>query len=606
MLYENYEYLKKRALNFYNFYRKMAEQRSNDLFELDKDNRISFVSNPDTKLSSRYEEYQNDLIVNHIMEMTANEIIVIGIGNLSLLEKLSRIKNKKIHLVEFFELFNLMMNEFDMRKVDFSNFSTFTLMYKELTLKSIQQNLLKSSNFDVDFFILPQYKRFFNKEVKAFYSDFRNTVENKKSLTKVNLAFEKRWIINSIKNFKSITRTENIFDLPRGAFNNSVALIASAGPSLSYELENLKTEAVREHTYVFAMGSANKALLSAGIRPDGIFSYDPSKENANVLDIYREQASAPPLIFSSTIGNESLKELDLNNCYHFILSQDTLYKHFAGNVEQGRIIHDSPSVAVIGLQVLLKLGFKKIIFVGQNLALMNGKSYSAEIKHKHYVDGKMKSDQSVENVHSEMVETTTSYSRMRRSIEQLIKQCPNVEFVNTTRQGARIEGAPYVPFETILDSLTQFEKRIDLDVEGFDKTLDIKRVGKNIDKLLKLREQFFVEVTKSEDRLRAFAKDINSVNKSEVKKYPQKLQEDLRLLEKNIYCKDFLAVMLRTYLSIFKSELFSIVQREETMGKYVVIYEKFNTVYTYFRAYDKLMYKELVKLKTELEEEVQI
>jgi len=146
----------------------------------------------------------------------------------------------------------------------------------------------------------------------------------------------------------------------------------------------------------------------------------------------------------------------------------------------------------------------------------------------------------------------------------------------------------------------------DLDVEGFDKTLDIKRVGKNIDKLLKLREQFFVEVTKSEDRLRAFAKDINSVNKSEVKKYPQKLQEDLRLLEKNIYCKDFLAVMLRTYLSIFKSELFSIVQREETMGKYVVIYEKFNTVYTYFRAYDKLMYKELVKLKTELEEEVQI
>ncbi len=606
MLYENYEHLKKTTPPFYNFYRKFNVTQENGLIDKDEEGNFYFKSDPKYKLNSAYEAYQNDLIVNHIENMNASEVLIIGVGNAGLLKSLSQITSKKIHIIEFIELFTLMMNECDLRGVQFNRFSSFTFMQSKFDLSSVQQNLVKTSNFDIDFYFFPQYKRFFESEVKAFYGAFMKTIETKKKLIHTNLAFEKRWVINSIKNFKHVSKTYNVLDVPKKSFNNSVAFIVSAGPSLNFELETLKSDLVQNHAYIFAMGSANKALLNAGVHSDAIFSYDPSEKNINVLDLYKSMKPEIPLIFSSTIGNESLEGLDLSKSYHFILSQDSLYKHFTGKNDPKLIIRDSVSVAVVALQVILKMGFRNVVFVGQNLALLNGKVYDPGIIHKHFVDGTLKSNCTTESVHGEHIESLDRLLRMKENLELFINVNKGVTYINTTKQGAKIDGAPFMPMEDLLPQLSKFEKNIDFaNFDGEHSVLE-KDVLKNVIKLLKRREQFLEEVKSNEDVLRSLANELNSGKIPNLMNYSNKLFSDLIKLDKNEYIKDFLAVMLRTYVSIFKAELFQINNKEENREKYVLLFKKYNTIYTYYRAYDKAMYKELISLKNGLEEEVNL
>ncbi len=603
MLYKNYEYLKKNAPNFYNLVRTFDISDKGKVFDIDDDGRFQFIDNPNMKLSSYFEKYQNDLIIEHIRNVNASEVLVVGVGNAALLKRLSQIQEKKIHIVEFFEVFGLLMNKFSFSGVQFNRFSTITFMQENFDFSSVLANLMRSSNFDIDFFFLPQYKRLYDSEIREFYAAFVNAINSKKAQVRTNLAFEKRWIINAIKNFESVAKTRNILDIPNVNFNRSTAFIVSAGPSLNYELENLKSEVVKDNAYVFAMGSANKALLNAGIRPDAIFSYDPSTKNANVLDLYHETARDVPLVFSSTIGNESIKSTELENAYHFILSQDTLYKHFTGISDKTIIINDSPSVAVIALQIILKLGFDKIVFVGQNLALLDGKNYADNIVHKHLKGNTIKGNLTVEDVHGDLVETTDSLLRMKENIELYIKHNPGAVYINTTKNGAKIEGAPYKPMDEVLEILKQSVKKIELsDYEGRS-SVEKDKVLKNIEKLLKIRDKFLEDVAKKEKSLKTLEGDLKEGKIPQDNKYVTRLYEDFRSLDKNVYLKDFLAVMLRTYLSIFRAEVFAINREQESKEKYTTLLNKYNTIYTYYKAYDKDMHKELLKLKLKLEEE---
>ncbi len=602
MLYRNYEYLKKNVPNLYNLVRKLNFPDERKLVDIDSDKCLYFKDNPNMKLSSYFEEYQNDLIVDHILSINASEVLVVGVGNVDLLKRLSKIKGKKIHMVEFIEVFGLMIHNFSLSGVNFSRFATITFMENNFDFSSVLANLMRSSNFDIDFFFLPQYKRVFEDNVREFYTRFIKVINNKKSLVRTNLAYEKRWIINAIKNFECVAKTRNILDIPKVNFKKSVAFIVSAGPSLNYEIENLKSEIVREHAYIFAMGSANKALLNAGIRPDAIFSYDPSTKNQNVLDLYYESAIDIPLVFSSTIGNESIKNLNPDNAYHFILSQDSLYKHITGRLDKNMIINDNLSVAVIALQIILKLGFEKIVFVGQNLAFHDGKNYADNIEHKHLKSNSAKGTLTVENVHGELVETTDSLHRMKENIELYLKHNPGVKYINTTRAGAKIEGAPYQAMEDVLKEILNAEKRIDLSHYSGRSSVDIDSVMKNIDKLLKVREKCLDLIARNENVLDKLDAELKEGKLPKSSKYITSLYDDFVRLNNNVYLRDFLAVMLRTYISIFKGEIFAINRTGESLEKYITLHNKYSTIYTFYKAYDKEMHKELLKLKLNLEE----
>lgn len=601
MQYKNYEHMRKNSPKMYNFYRKVKDNTQSSLFMVDEDQRIAFQSSESMKVSSMFEDYQNEQILEHILGLKATEVMVVGVGNAKLLQKLSEIKTKKIHIVEFVEYFDLLFSTYDLRKVNFSQFATLTFMQSKFDLNSIQQNLFKNSNFDIDFFFWPQYKRMYGKEVKRFYEEFKNVIAFKRTSVRANAAYEERWSINAVKNFINVAKTPNIIDTANSDFQNSIAFIISAGPSLNFEIEKLKSELVKDHAYLFAVGSANVALYNAGIEPDAIFSYDPKKKNANVLELHKKENYDTPIIFSSTVGFETLHNLKLDNSYHFILNQDTINKHFSGVHNPEKIVQDSPTVAIIAAQVLVRLGFRHIVFVGQNLALLDGKRYSKGVELRHYVEGSTQSEDFVEDVDGNMVETTEGFMRMRIALEQFIHINKGIEFINTTKKGSKIEGAPFEDMGNVMKRLDQFHKTVDF--KNFSGSRLIENpdgILENIEKLLKLRNEFAKKLNSNLDVLREIAKNINEQKSVKDKNYGKRLYDDLIDLNKNVYVKDFLAIMLRNYLSILKTDMFKIHNIENEREQAIVLFRKYKTVYLHFEKYDRVMFNEVKSLERQI------
>jgi Uncharacterized protein conserved in bacteria len=120
-------------------------------------------------------------------------------------------------------------------------------------------------------------------------------VKNQRSALSVNYAFKKRWIINSVNNFKTVLTTPNILTDNRGQFRDKTAILVSAGPSLDYEIEYLKYIKSNHLAFIFSVGTSINTLIHHGIYPDVMTTYDPTEtyrlvfNNINVRGIYKFQ-----------------------------------------------------------------------------------------------------------------------------------------------------------------------------------------------------------------------------------------------------------------------------------------------------------------------------
>lgn len=307
---------------------------------------------------------------------------------------------------------------------------------------------------------LPAYPQIFRAEYSAFLSEFKRIVKEQRSSLHTNFAFKKRWIINSVNNFKVVLQTPNILLEDHTFFQGKSAILVAAGPSLDLEIENLKKIKQEGLAYIFSVGSAINTLLSHGIEPDAICTYDPSERNQIVFNKINELGiDTIPLIFGSSVGYEVLEQY-LGSKYHMITNQDTVASFFL-RTESGKpieLVIDAPSIAVVTLELLVKMSFSQIILVGQNLAYTEEKSYSSGID---YITDEIKEGMLLaegvftESVEEKQVKTTESFLSMKKQMEHTIDKY-KVKVVNTTIGGAKIEGTSFIPLTQLLsEELTQ-------------------------------------------------------------------------------------------------------------------------------------------------------
>ena len=97
----------------------------------------------------------------------------------------------------------------------------------------------------------------------------------------------------------------------------------------------------------------------------------------------QEKITDIPLIFSSSVGFEVLQNYPGTSLLHMITSQDTISSYLLklDNNTQLDGVKDAPSIAVVTIQLLYKLGFNPIILVGQNLAYADNKHYAEGISY---------------------------------------------------------------------------------------------------------------------------------------------------------------------------------------------------------------------------------
>lgn len=314
---------------------------------------------------------------------------------------------------------------------------------------------------------------------------------NKKSTLGTNFVFQERWTINSLMNFSKVLSTPNILkDIKKDFFNGKPVLLVAAGPSLSLDIESIRQIKEEGRAYIFAVGSAIKALIANNILPDAFFSYDPGQLNSKVVEDIKENKLNIPIVFGSSIGFETIEDYP-GSMMHFITSQDSIAQHILNTDE---IIMDSPSIAVMTMQILLKLNASPIILAGQNLSYFNNTRYAEGIKYDHVTNELSEAEQEkqkfVESVDGLEIPTNETFLMMKNGLEIHIGNYSERTIINTTKHGAHIKGTSYKPIENVLSELLIQKNIVEdgwlLAENSVDRNLAIKRFTELTNEFAKL------------------------------------------------------------------------------------------------------------------------
>ena len=417
---------------------------------------------------------------------------------------------------------------------------------------------------------LPSHKQNFIDENKAFNETMSNAIKDKRNSLAANYKFQKRWIINSVKNLKEVLTTPNIIIEKKGDFKGKTAILVAAGPSLNDEIENLRYIKENGLAYMFSVGSAINTLIHNDIYPDAACTYDPMVFNQNVFKVTKEKGiSDIPMIFGSSVGYETLENYP-GRKYHMITSQDTVADYFLKNMNDKdiSIVQDAPTIAVVTLQLLYTLGFSNIILVGQNLAYRGkerhseGVSYSRKVSDKEIENGIW-----VKDVYGNEILTNEGYNSMRQQIELYIKLLPNINVINTTKGGAHIEGAGFKELKEVMDTILN-EKIVEENwLDGNKTAYDIehlksqfRKMDKSYDNALKINKEYISILNK-------ILKAIENRNYSQAENLYVKLDKQLRKLENNDFYKTFILPMNRVQYKILADSIDSLNEEKNPVEK---------------------------------------
>ena len=307
------------------------------------------------------------------------------------------------------------------------------------------------SDGNVLFVVLPSYEQAYPELTKEFLAGFQKMLATKRFNLNANVAYQRKWLLNSIRNFKHLLATPNILRM-ENRFKGIPALIVAAGPSLLDEIENLRIIKEKGLAYIFSAGSGLVPLLNNGIYPDAATSYDPNKFDGVYKQVFEQKITEIPLIFGSTVGLSVEKYPGPKA--HMINVQDTVAPYYLRLKDGGELptFHDSSTVSVVLVQLLKHLGFDPVILVGQNLAFRGEYRYAGGIPYykPELTDYWRKKAILTAAVDGGQVYTLEDYNQMRSEMERVITRYSGAEFINTTKGGAKIAGTTFIPLETVI------------------------------------------------------------------------------------------------------------------------------------------------------------
>lgn len=393
---------------------------------------------------------QFDNINNH------SDILFYGIGlGYHIKAFVERYPNKPFSIYEPVpEVFYQFLCHTDLKQFSLHLVKYFYLENKPDDPDKFFSNLVKRIRSSILIIDLPAYRSIFPQKRQGFFSSFENHLRDRCNSLATYSAFQKRWTINSVKNFIQVLNSPNILLEKKDFFKNTPALLVASGPSLEAEIENLKKIRDNGLAYIFTVGTALNALVKCGIYPHAACTYDPSDENQIVCkEVLEKGLKSIPLIFGSTVGYETLEKYP-GPKMHMLINQDTLAAFYLKpqSGERLEFVSDAASISMITLQLLHKLGFNPIILVGQNLAYLDGKNYMSGSTYPLHEANQteLKSAVLVKDVYGNEVPSSNSYLRMRLQIENYLSCFQDANVINTTKNGAHIEGTRFQILDEVM------------------------------------------------------------------------------------------------------------------------------------------------------------
>lgn len=562
-------------------------------------------------LQSKYDPLKEAIrFADKFAEESVNHVLFVGLGTgLHIIEFLKLHPNTKFAIYEpneevlYTYLSNFNLDEMPLSKLT----SIFTGTERESILKEVR-NLLGVSDNILKIVIIPAYERIYGEQIQTIYERSLESIKEKHNSLATNFSYQKRWTINSIKNFPIVLQTPNfLHDVDRSFFEGKPVIIVSAGPSLNEEFETLSY--IKEHglAYIFSVGSAINALIEKGIYPDAACTYDPQDSNYRVIQKIKDKViSDIPLVFGSSVGFETLESYP-GDLLHVVVNQDTVAPAFLKRNDGQPLdfVNDAPSIAIVTFQLLAKLGVSQIILVGQNLAYLDNKHYADGIDYGDNIsivsDEKLKTALVIKDVYNNNIYTTEGFNLMRRQLEMYISIFPHVKVWNTTKGGAAIQGAEFKRLEYVLED----DLKNSIVQTNWAKTYNNYCKDELIFKFQNLDSQvdiFEKSINKAFATIKSINREITIKKTMQLEKKFTQLDHDMEKVIGNLFYKTFVMPMVRVQYDRLNRNIQQIRYEKNAIKKGEVIVEE----YTLFIAESAQSFNLAVDLYREMKTKIEV
>ena len=306
----------------------------------------------------------------------------------------------------------------------------------------VLQNVLDYSNYQlVVHAVLPNYDRIFDIEYKNVLETYVNIVElivftrNTHMLRGVEIARNGYALIGDVIRQYSVTQLWNI--VQKKGMGDLPAILVAAGPSLDKNVRDLKEAAGR--AFLMVVDTALNTVLENGILPDMTMTIDSRKP---LVLFKNELAGKIPVALSTHSNYEVVKKNTARHYYE--IDAESYFNHIFCKIT-GKIGQQLPtggSVANNALSLLIDMGFKTIILVGQDLAYPGGKEHTeaAYNSSADLIQPDKKTYIEVEDIYGNMVLTEENMNLYRVWIEKYIAGYKEVHVMDATEGGAKIAG----------------------------------------------------------------------------------------------------------------------------------------------------------------------
>lgn len=227
-------------------------------------------------------------------------------------------------------------------------------------------------------------------------------------------------------------------------------VVVGSGPSLNEATAYLKR--LEGRAIIASAGSAYRVLLKEGIEPDFVVAIDARALNAKHFEGVAASRSA--LVYSPIVA-PGVVEGPFSRRFVCTCggSEDNVLLSLLEEVfgELGRL-PTACSVTTTCFSLGHLLGASPIIFVGQDCGYLHGRTHADGNILSRQMEDDPKSLQFVESNSGGKVATNAGWIAILRALEMCIAST-GVECVNTSRDGAKIAGAPYRPLSEICREL---------------------------------------------------------------------------------------------------------------------------------------------------------
>lgn len=519
---KNIELLKEYTLEEEKRYEELDKIQGSDEHVFEENGILFYTDGTNTwQLYSENIENEIAILTKNINSKKENLIFVLGLANTEFLKRLVQEKSGESKIVIYEP--NDYILKYVLEHIDLSSI----LVEGRVLLWWDNHIEQYSRDFGYDLVAMNWTKLAYNIEIitcPAYYpylSDFRKIFEaSKKKMVQYFMALGNalddvlQGFHQNAENFIACIETNNVFDI-YGKYKGMPAIIVSAGPSLEKNIDVLKE--AQGKALIISCDASWTACKQHGVKPDAIASIERGVETYQYYYEGKEFDEDLVLLGPSLIWSEIYKKFPGKKVV-MSKNDEGVDGWWSNQFENLNFINMGMSCATVAYAVAELAGCNPIILIGQDLAFTGNKKHSS-FTHTEF-EGENNADETdglmVEGIYGDMIPTDKYYNLFRYWFEDKIIVNPEVQLIDATEGGAKIQGSTIMTLKEAISKYCTKEKERDLYEYLEKKDVSVEEVKEKKEKVLKeadrLIQKLYKTKKKTEDHYATLEKIYDRIN----------------------------------------------------------------------------------------------